>query len=242
MPPTRAWQPNPAYPSIDIHTTNTPDIDIWPSEVGTKDRDNEEDVDRLDKSNSGRSLVNVESIVSCCCDAMDPIDALSLASNVISLVDFGLKTSQTYIEIYQTGLLAANTDLKYDALSLQSPGASVEASVRGGPARANLSHLGRQLQESTQRCTVAANDLQTAMSKLETIAGGKRNAVGRVVKTLWKKSDIDHLRDRLERERAVLDGYLLIELMSASGLLWNQHRLTRALQRYGRQRETVVRT
>jgi len=57
MPPQEPGSQSPAYPSIDIHTTNTPDIDFYPSEVGTKDQDNEEDVDRLDKSNSGRSLL-----------------------------------------------------------------------------------------------------------------------------------------------------------------------------------------
>lgn len=218
MPPTRACQPNLGYPSIDIHTTNAPDIKIWPSEVGTKDRDNEEDVDRLDKSNDGRSLVNVESIVPCCSGAIDPIGALSLASNIISVVDFGLKTSETCIEIYQTGLVAANTDLKYDALSLQSLSASVEASMRGGPVRAGLGRLDRQLQESTQRCTAAANYLQIAISKLETTESGTQSVVGRVVETQWEKSDINRLRDRFVRERAMLDGYLLIELRSASVL------------------------
>ena len=58
---------------------------------------------------------------------MDPISAISLASNIIQLVDFGLKLSKTCGEIYQTGLSAANTDLKNDALSLQSLGAAVEA-------------------------------------------------------------------------------------------------------------------
>ena len=150
----------------------------------------------------------------CCGDAMDPISAISLASNIIQLVDFGLKLSKTCCEIYQTGLSAANTDLKNDALSLQSLGAAVEASVQRS---ANPGHLGKGLQDSAKRCAVAAGNLQAAISKLETTAGDKRSAVGRMVKTLWRKNEIGRLQDRLERERALLDGNLLIELRSASG-------------------------
>ena len=145
---------------------------------------------------------------------MDPISAISLASNIIQLVDFGLKLSKTCCEIYQTGLSAANTDLRNDALSLQSLGAAVEASVQRS---ANPGRLGKRLQESAKRCAVAAGDLQAAISKLETTAGGKRSAVGRVVKTLWRKDEIGRLQGLLKQEQALLDGSLLIELRSVSG-------------------------
>jgi len=74
------------------------------------------------------------------------------------------KISKTCCEIYQTGLSAANTDPEERRPSFRSRPAPPSKPAQRS---ANLVTLAGP-QDSAKRCTVAAGDLQVAISKLET--------------------------------------------------------------------------
>ena len=146
---------------------------------------------------------------------MDPLTALSLACNVIQVIDFGATMIAKCKELYKDGASAQSKDIESMAeylanvstdLKLPETSPSAESAQQGCQEDEKLAKL-------AQQCSEIANDLIRELQKLA-IQGThrKRDALLKAVKESWNKTIIESIENRLEQHRKTLNTLILIDL------------------------------
>jgi len=139
----------------------------------------------------------------------EAIAAFSLASNVIQVVDFGLKAASKCKEIYQEGSTSEIRHLERTSKELADLTIGLESSIKA--ASQPLTKDDHDLKDLSLKCSRAALDLQVELQKLSK-GLGKRGAVIKFVKTYSHKRAIDELHRRLSEYQQVLNTRLLARL------------------------------
>ena len=146
---------------------------------------------------------------------MDPLTALSLACNVIQVIDFSATIVTKCKELYKDGASAKTKDIesmaKYLAnvstdLKLPETSPSAESAQQGCQEDEKLLKL-------AQQCSETADELRCELQKLA-IQGThrKRDAVLKAVKETWNGTIIESIENRLEQHRKTLNTLILIDL------------------------------
>ncbi len=142
---------------------------------------------------------------------MEAIAALSLASNVLQVVDFTATTARWCKQIYDTGQTASNEDLDRNGQRLSES----TARLSGAIANASNSHnvIAKDEQEllvQARDCTDLAKKMHEELAKLR-LDGSKsrRVAFTRTVQARWKTKKIQSLEKKLSDRQVVLQTLLL---------------------------------
>ncbi|KIW32255.1 uncharacterized protein PV07_03815 [Cladophialophora immunda] len=143
---------------------------------------------------------------------MEAVAALSLACNIIQVVDSSFKAVETCIQIYKHGTTIDIEHLSYtsDQLSQSSEALDKAQSVQ---ARAQLSKNDADLIELGKKVHDAAESLSKELNSLKSAPGaGRRAALVKTIALKWRASRIEELKRRLEGLVQVLDNKILVQL------------------------------
>ncbi len=151
---------------------------------------------------------------------MDPVSAFQLAAAVVGVVDFGARLLSDTYEIYRSGTGHTERDVELSTLSrdltalgtqlqdrlsvVSSPSAasaSASASTAAPGPEAVLLDLSRRCIEASSRLQKAVNDLQANMAGTSKISVAA-NSFASALKAVWKKSEIEGLKENLEEIRS----------------------------------------
>ena len=138
---------------------------------------------------------------------MEAIAALSLACNVIQVVDFGIKVASKSRELYRDGSTSENEDLRHTTDQLFQASTSLEKSMKGANDK-ELETIAIECQSAAQKLLLKLDDLKLGANKN---SRGIR-AFGRAVKSISQKDAITQLQARLEACRRSLDTGILAHL------------------------------
>ncbi len=144
---------------------------------------------------------------------MEALPAFALACNVFQVVDFGLKTASKCREIYKEGSTIEHQDLGYTTKHLADITANLSTLIQNAATNQPLTKENHELQVLAHKCTECANNLRDELNKLK-VPGrqGKRAAVLKTWKSLWKSDEIKQIKDKLCEYERVLDTGLLSRL------------------------------
>ncbi|CAM1503551.1 Fc.00g011420.m01.CDS01 [Cosmosporella sp. VM-42] len=140
--------------------------------------------------------------------------ALSLAANILQVLDYGKRFVFTAWDIYQAGTESVKllSDLHDGSHYFQS----VLGELQSGAARASDPHSSKSDDAIYSLGDNCAETLQEILESLATIGspgkGRKRKAVVTAFKLSWKRSDIESLQDRLNQFRDNLNIAVVISL------------------------------
>jgi ABC-type transporter Mla subunit MlaD len=147
---------------------------------------------------------------------MDPISAFQLAAAVIGVVDFSTRVLSETREIYKSasGHTARDVELSTLAQELSGLGAQLQNRIPDGAtplvgAEATLVDLSQQCVDASDRLNKAICDLRSntsEMGKISTAAGSFASAL----KSVWKGSEIESLRERLSEIRSQMTLAILV--------------------------------
>ena len=143
---------------------------------------------------------------------MEPISALSLACNVIQLVEFSIGSAKLCKELYDSGSIDENEQLEKYTAEITAANKDLQAALKSGKPGSKLSRI----EQVAQDASATANELKIVLNKLKlSKSQGIRRLGGAfksTLKTLIRSSTIQKLQQRLELQDAALRSNLLKEL------------------------------
>lgn len=145
---------------------------------------------------------NIRSAI--CWTKMDPLSAMSLACNIIQVIDFSTKVVNSCRQLYKDGALSGNQDV--EAMTKYHTSLRNHLDLPNQRSPDELLELGR-------KCSDTADDLIKELQKLK-IKGPrkKREVASKAFKTFWKKDAIDEIWRRLCDYKKILDTHILVDL------------------------------
>ena len=143
---------------------------------------------------------------------MDPISALSLACNVIQLVEFSVESVKVCKELYDNGSLDENEKIEKYTADITAANKDLQAALRNCKPGSKPS----KILQVAQDASATANELKVALNKLKLSKsqGVRRlgNAFKSTLKTLITNGTIQRLQKRLELQDAALRSTILKDL------------------------------
>ena len=140
---------------------------------------------------------------------MDPISALSLACNVIQLVEFSVESVKVCKELYDNGSLDENEKIEKYTADITAANKDLQATLRNCKPGSKPS----KILQVAQDASATANELKVALNKLKLSKsqGIRRlgNAFKSTLKTLITNGTIQRLQKRLELQDAALRSTIL---------------------------------
>ncbi|OQV04008.1 NACHT domain-containing protein [Cladophialophora immunda] len=156
---------------------------------------------------------------------MDPITALSLACNVIQLVECSIETVQVCKELYHNGSIDEHNRIEKYTADITATNKDLQAALgTGAPASRPL-----KIERAAQDALATANELRIILNrlKLSKSQGIRRlgGAFKSTLKTLISSGKIKALQEKLEKQDAALRSSLLKDLYIKAGrsdLAWQK--------------------
>ncbi len=147
---------------------------------------------------------------------MEAIASLSLACNVIQVIDFAIKATEICNEFYRHGTTVTVEALNETSGHLSQASTELErclsaAYVRGPPTSSDA-----ELASLSEKVRDAADGLQKELESLQVAPGsGRRAALGKTIKLKWRSSRVEEFKKRLDDHVKVLDTRILVNLRYA---------------------------
>jgi hypothetical protein len=146
---------------------------------------------------------------------MDPLSALSLAGNVVQLVQFGTQIISKFREIHKStsGATIENWDFENVCRDFQYLNSKLKHSLRGGQPGC-LTEDEHALYIVCEQCMAISDELVTRLNKLKVQGQGQRGwrSFQQALKSVWGKKELDVLAERLSTYRSKMDLHLLLSL------------------------------
>ncbi|KAL9110593.1 MAG: hypothetical protein Q9227_004951 [Pyrenula ochraceoflavens] len=145
---------------------------------------------------------------------MDPVTAFSLACGVVQLIDFGIKTTKTFHDIYKSknAQTLEHQQLEREMQMLDASLASVTSRL-DTKAQDALTPDQARLQRLAAECKGYARTLLGEINELKlTSPVRKRDVPSLWLKVMRRKSKIDAVQPQLVRCRGLLDTQMLVNL------------------------------
>ena len=143
---------------------------------------------------------------------MEPLTALSLACNVIQLVEFSLESAKVCKEIYDTGSLDENKRIEKYVADVTSANKEIQTALRNPKSGRRLSRIERTAED----VSATAKELQIALNRLKLSKSQGIRKVGgafkSTLKTLISSGTIKKLQERLELQENALRSSILKDL------------------------------
>lgn len=143
---------------------------------------------------------------------MDPVSALSLACNVIQLVEFSIESAKVCKELYDSGSIDENDRIEKYSAEITAANKELQAALRSGKSSSKPSRVERVAQDAS----ATANELKIALNRLKlSKSQGLRRLGGAfktTLKTLITSGTIKKLQQKLEIQDAALRSGILKDL------------------------------
>jgi hypothetical protein len=141
---------------------------------------------------------------------MDPLSSLSLAVNIIQIVDFSSKLVKAAAEINNSadGELVEHSELKSTTESLSRQVNELDKTLDAKNLEKVLSEDERDLRRLGQECSGVIAELLSALNKLQVQGTSKKwKSFRQALLTIWHRENIDAFEKRLKRfrEQMVMD-------------------------------------
>lgn len=144
----------------------------------------------------------------------EAVAALSLAANILQVLDFGKQFAIAGCAIYQAG--PGSIEVLSDLQSSSSGFHSVLTELQKGAARAPTSNVAKGddgILVLASKCSGVLNQMLEAIASSGSLEKGrKRDAAKAAFKLVWKKGDIESLQKRLDQFRDELTLHLVVSL------------------------------
>ena len=151
---------------------------------------------------------------------LDPLTALSLASNVVQFLDFSAKLVAKGNELYKSadGASVGNAELEDIAKDLQDLNARLQQSTPSH--NTNLTTLTTSdvaLRKLSEQCSGVAGELIEVLDKLKVRGTSNRRwkSVRQALKGLMKKDEVGAIAQRLQNVRDELNLHILVSMRYA---------------------------
>ena len=133
---------------------------------------------------------------------MDPLSALSLASNIVQLVDFGTRVVSASFELYSPDGISINEELECvmsDLVKICSALEQPQHRING--QRSSISEL--QLIPLSKSCKTLGEELLTVLNNLKVQSPHKKwQSFSQALKAVWKEKEIHHYKERITNLRS----------------------------------------
>jgi hypothetical protein len=146
---------------------------------------------------------------------MEPLSALSLAGNVIQLVDFGLRIVSKGNQIYHSGegVLSEDHDLEVVTNDLLVICTRLHRSVRTQGWQTPPSEEDQALEELCRISNELATKLLERLNMAKAQGRFRRwKSIRQALKSVWSKRDVDDMARRLEMLRNGVNSRILVSL------------------------------
>lgn len=149
---------------------------------------------------------------------MDPITALQTASAIIGIVDFGTRLLSDTREIYQSASGHTSRDVGLSTLSEELSTLGKQLQDQLPAAFSATSALDKTLQSLSTRCIEASKKLHSAIGDLQANRSGNSrisaatHSFASALKAVWKKGEVECLRDELLEIRSQLSFAAIVAL------------------------------
>ena len=146
---------------------------------------------------------------------MDPLTSLSLASNVIQIVDFSTQLVSKGYKIYKSadGTLAENVDAEAVTHSLKTLSGKLRGSIENNRSSELLSEDDQRLMKLCTNCQDLANELLTKFDRVKVTGRNlKWKSARQALKSVSKKDDLDQLVSRLQLYRSEIHLHITMSL------------------------------
>ncbi|KAH7119118.1 hypothetical protein B0J11DRAFT_441007 [Dendryphion nanum] len=149
---------------------------------------------------------------------MEPLSALSVASNILQIVDFATKIVSRARNIHASadGVLDENSFLESATTNLSELAVELSKDLsRNLYRKSSTGSTDKQLIKLAHEAASVASSLR---AKLDNISrrtdGASRNALDQAFRSVWKQNEISTLCNRLDAIRKQVDTALLVSLMN----------------------------
>jgi hypothetical protein len=141
---------------------------------------------------------------------LEPLLALSLACNVMQVIDIAFKTTSTCKAIFQSGSL--DPTLTRTVAQLMSIFQRLGESLDSATQPRNRDE--QALLDVARECSAAAADLKAEVVKIsdEASKGKYSGAIGGAMKAIFKRRKIEKLEKSLAACKEVLETHLLVQI------------------------------
>ena len=133
---------------------------------------------------------------------MDPLSALSLASNIVQLVDVGTRVISATFELYSPDGISINGELESvmsDLVNLCSALERPQDRITGP----NLSKSELQLVPLARSCKKLGEELLTVLNSLKVQSPHKKwQSFRKALKAVWKEKEILRYKERITNTRS----------------------------------------
>jgi hypothetical protein len=147
---------------------------------------------------------------------LDPLTALSLASNIVQFIDFGTKLLAKGYELYESadGASVGNAELEFIARDLQKLNDRLKPplSPKTNPTSSTPSEAA--LRKLNDKCSGVADELINALTKLKVQGTSNRRwkSFRQALSSLWKKEEVNAITTRLQNFRDELNLHILVSM------------------------------
>jgi hypothetical protein len=151
---------------------------------------------------------------------LDPLTALSLASNVVQILDCSAKLVAKGNELYKSadGASVSNAELEVIAKDLQDLNERLQQSTPShNPNLTTLTTSDVALRNLSEQCSGVAGELIEVLDKLKVQGTSNRRwkSVRQALKGLLKKDEVDAIAQRLQYVRDELNLHILVSMRYA---------------------------
>ncbi|KAF5495777.1 hypothetical protein CGCF413_v008500 [Colletotrichum fructicola] len=171
---------------------------------------------------------------------MSGLEGLSLACNVMQLIDFSQQTVSMCRSIYESGKFEPG--LEAQASSLQDASSEVVALLRSKTVAAlKTTGAERRLFDVAPKCIQHAKDLQEEIAYLTPHQPGKIQALVATSKAVWRKRRLERLKANLADGQKLMETLILVRIFARVEKVCEDdpaflgrmdHRLTAFISRY----------
>ena len=138
---------------------------------------------------------------------MDPVTALGVAGNVITLVELGAKIFSTSREVFQKGQVEEYFDLELVVKNIRNISQDLEASLQSTESSAKSAQSEHEviLRRLAERIQEICQEISQVLTKIH-IKGrqNKWSSLRAAIRTIWNEDRINALRKRLDEIRQEL--------------------------------------
>lgn len=148
---------------------------------------------------------------------MEALVALSLACNIVQLVDFGLKVASKGHQIYLNGVTVKEEEYHATAQELSNFTHALTESIKNAGNRTALSADDRDLYDLGEKCHSVAQELESELQRLpQVVNGGVKSSIYKSLKLIRRSRKIQELNQKLLSCKNILDSGILVQLFRRS--------------------------
>lgn len=152
---------------------------------------------------------------------MEALSAISLASNIVQFLEFGLRVLSKGNKIYRSvdGALDENLDLEVVTSHLLVMQTKLKSTLLSSTHTQLVSDDVKAFNALSESCSALAEKLLERLTRVKVQGRFRRwKSLRQALKIVWSKQDIENMKSTLESFRSEMQTHLLISLRWVTNL------------------------